>query len=82
MHARSGAIPILLPGNLTKLKLTTRTIAVTGKATDLNAVRDAMAVPESSTSAVAALRTVSVEYKLDSEEFFANVIAAVQPARS
>jgi lipid-A-disaccharide synthase-like uncharacterized protein len=59
-----------------------RTIAVIGKTTDLKAVRDAMASPHSSADAAAALRTVSVEDRLDSEEFFAKVIAAAQPAHS
>lgn len=66
---------------LAHLSALSRTIAVTGKGTDLNAVRDATAMPQSSTNVVAAMRTVSIEHKLDSDDFFANVVAAAQPSR-
>ena len=67
---------------LGRLGALSRTIAVIGKTADLNAVRDAMATPLSSADVVAALRTVSVEDRLDSEDFFAKVIAAAQPGNS
>ena len=67
---------------LGRLGALSRTIAVIGKTADLNAVRDAMATPLSSADVVAALRTVSVEDRLDSEDFFAKVIAAAQPGHS
>jgi len=67
---------------LARLGALSRTIAVIGKTTDPNAVRDAMATPLSSADVVAALRTVSVEDRLDSQDFFAQVVAVAQPGHS
>ena len=58
------------------------TDAVVGKATDLDAVRAAMALPPSSAELFPSLRTVSVEDKLDNEDIFAKVIAAAQAGHS
>jgi len=67
---------------LARLGALSRTIAVIGKATDLGAVRIAMATPPSSADVVTGLRTVSVEDKVDSQEFFAKVIAAAHQGDS
>ena len=66
---------------LAQLGALARTIAVIGKATDLNAVREAMAMA-SAAIPVAALRTVSVEDQVDSAKFFAMVLAAARTARA
>jgi hypothetical protein len=67
---------------LARLGALNRTIAVVGKATDLDAVRAAMALPPSSAELFPSLRTVSVEDKLDNEDIFAKVIAAAQAGHS
>ena len=67
---------------LARLGALSRTIAIIGKATDLDAVRAATATSLSSAAMGDVLRTLNVEDRIDDEAFFTQVIAAVQPVRS
>jgi nucleoside 2-deoxyribosyltransferase len=69
-------------GMLARLGALSRTIAIIGKATDLDAVRAATATSLSSAAMGDVLRTLNVEDRIDDEAFFTQVIAAVQPVRS
>jgi len=66
---------------LARLGALSRTIAVVSKATDLQAVNDAMNLSPSPTRAQS-LRTLSIEDKADGEELFARVIAARSAAKT
>jgi len=67
---------------LSRLGALSRTIAIIGKATDLDAVRAASATPVSSAGVDDVLRTLNIEDRIDDEAFFTQVVAALQPVRS